>query len=454
MTARHYHSAAELAAREPAPLSWPAVSIAFLCVFTLIAPAGFITAMNLYLLLLVGLWWVASGLGGAARPCGPVAGGMRSPPAPARAGVRPLLWALLPFALAILAGLLTGLGADRYLYFKDAWYYSNPAAIIAVGFVLGRLLDDPRRGLRAFVIGGGLVAFLHVLIFVANPDLLAFKATEIRTVAGTGYYATGVALLLLVGWWGRWRDGLLLPPAWAATALLLCTASVVLSFSRTMMLMMVVGLLAMAGLLVRREGLRIGALVLAGALALGALNAAVDSSSPDARRSFIGKLARSTEELGVRDYRSRADINDNWRGFETYRAVDSWADGPPWQLVLGRGFGAQVDLGLFQNFTSDPRGAVRFIPVFHNGYVYLLVKTGLVGIALYLLAMGWLYRVGRRSAQAPGRSQMALQGRALQACVAVLLVTTWVISGAFNKFHMFPLLMLAGFLLAACTNDG
>ena len=39
---------------------WPAVSITFLCLFTLLAPVGFITGMNLYLLLLAGIGWLAT----------------------------------------------------------------------------------------------------------------------------------------------------------------------------------------------------------------------------------------------------------------------------------------------------------------------------------------------------------------------------------------------------------
>ncbi len=430
---RRYRTPTELAALPAPALTWPAVSIGFLCFSARFAPPAFISALNAYLLLLVGLCWVAS-----QRP--------HSPPR----DEQPLLWAVLPFAAALLVGLLGGLGADRYLVLKDAWYYANPAMILAVGYVLARLLDDPRRGLRAFVVGGSLVALLHVLIFALHPDLLAYQATQIRGVAGTGYYAAAAALILLAGWWGRWREGLLLPPFWAGAGLLLCTASVVLSFSRTMSVVVVVGLLAMAGFLVRREWLRVGAAALAGVLALLALNLVIDTSSTEAKRSFLGKLARSVDELEMRDF-SRGQIDDNWRGYETHRAVQTWSAGGPWQQVVGRGFGAQVDLGLFQNLSRNPRDAVRFIPVLHNGYAYVLVKTGLVGIALYLAALGWLYSVGRRQAQEPGRTQAALQGRALQACVAVLLVTSWVVSGVFNKFDLLAFTLLAGFLLAACT---
>lgn len=426
---RNFWSAAELAEMKPRALSWPAVSIALLCIITLIAPVGFVTGMNLYLLLLVGIGWVAT-----RRALDPT-----------------LVKAAAPFIAAIVLGMVAGIGANRYLFFKDAWYYSNPVIIIAVGFVLGRLLDNTKHGLRAFVIGGALVAVFHLSSFVTQPELILREATLIRAKAGTGYFATSLVTILAFGWWGRWRSALGLPPSFVALSLLLCSASAVLSFSRTMAMVVVLGVLAMRGFFARREWLRIGVLLVAGALSLAALEASVDTTSVDAKRSFIGKLARSAEEVAVQDYTDRASINDNWRGYETSRALDSWAQSGVLRQIFGQGFGAQVDLGLFQNLSNNPRAAVRFIPVFHNGYVYLLIKTGIVGVLLYLGALVWMYRVGRRTAAGPTSDPAALQGRALQGCVVVLGVSTWVVGGAFNKFDMFSFLMLIGYLLAART---
>jgi O-antigen ligase len=428
---RRYWSRNELALRAPRPLWWPAVSISFLCLFTLFAPAGFITGMNLYLLLLAGIGWLATRQ--------PIDG--------------TLVRALAPFVAAIVLGLVAGLGAERYLYLKDAWYYSNPAVVIAVGFVLGRLLNDVNRGLRAFVIGGTLVALFHLMSFVLHPELLMRQATQIRALTGTGYYATSLVVILLVGWWGRWRSALGLSPSFASLSLLLCSASTVLSFSRTMAMVVVLGVLAMAGFFARREWLRIGLFVAVLALGLAALQASVDTSSVQAKRSFIGKLARSADELSVQDYSNRLDINTNWRGYETSRALDSWKQAGVARQIFGQGFGAQVDLGLFQNLSTDSRSAVRFIPIFHNGYAYLLVKTGLVGVLLYLGALLWMYRVARRTAAGDPNDPATLRGRALQGCVVVLAVSTWVVAGAFNKFDMFSFLMLIGFLLAARARE-
>jgi hypothetical protein len=428
---RRYLTPAELASLRVDPVTWPTVSIALLCALAVMLPSGAITAMNLYFLLLAGLLAL-----------------LRRQPIDA-----PLktLWWL--FGTMIAVGLAAGVATadSMYEYFKDAWYVSNAVVIITVGFVLARLVDGTERGLRAFVIGGVLVALGHLMWFALHPQLLTFKATTIRAISGTGYYAAGLACLLLLLHWGRWREDLRLSGWAGGAALLLCGLSVVLSFSRTLTIVMLIGALAASGFFARREWLRVGLLLAALFVGLLVLRETVDTTSAEAKNSFVGKLARSLDELRPTERMSVKEINDNWRGYEAARAVATWRSGNAAQLLFGQGFGAQVDLGMFQNLTRNPRDAVRYIPIFHNGYVYVLVKTGLAGLALYVAALLVLYLQGRRHARSevPARRR---HGRLLQACALVFAFTTWVVAGAFNKFDLFAFLLMTGFLLATLTS--
>jgi hypothetical protein len=429
---RRHLSAVEIAAIQTDPISWPAVSIALLCCLAVVLPAGVVTGINLYFLALAALLVLLQRR-------------------PVDAPLKRLWWL---FGAMILVGLIAGLAhtSTPYLYFKDAWYVSNAVVITTVGFALARAMNNAARGLRAFVVAGVLVAVGHLMWFALNPQLLSFTATTIRSFTGTGYYAPGLACLLLLLHWGRWREDLRLGAGAASVTLVLCGLSVALSFSRTLMVVMLIGGLAVGGFFARREWLRLGLLIVMVISVLVVLQDTVDTTSVQAKHSFVGKLARSLDELETTERMSKRQIDDNWRGYETARGLATWRSGNAAQLLVGQGFGAQVDLGLFQNLTRNPRDAVRYIPVFHNGYIYVLVKTGLVGLLLYAAALASIYVHGRRHACADDPAQRR-HGRLLQCCAVVFAFTTWVVGGAFNKFDMFAFLLMTGFLLATLSRQ-
>lgn len=186
--------------------------MALLCLAALLLPLGLVTALNVYLVALATLVMLARRQG--------------LPP-----GLGPVLW---PFVALIALAFLRGLGAETYIFLRDGWYFSNPLLVLLVGFVLGRQVDDAAKGLRAVVVAGTLVALLHLLWFVLFPQLLALRASEVRSVTGSGYFAPVVAVLILLAHAGHWRGGLRLAPAWAWPLLFINLASTGLAFSRTL----------------------------------------------------------------------------------------------------------------------------------------------------------------------------------------------------------------------------
>jgi hypothetical protein len=393
-------------------------------------PPSFLSAMNMYLLALAVVIGLAS-----------------------RTGVEPTVAkALLPFGIIIAIGVGVGVGADRYLVLKDGWYVSNPAVTIAAGYVFWRAKPDLARGLRAFVIGGTIVAAYRLSVFGLHPDLLELDAASIRQAVGTGNYAPALALTILCAHWRNWRDALRLP-TWIGWPLLaLCGAGVGMSFSRTMLAVAAGGVLVSMGFLARRQWIRVGALLLAALIAFGLMRATVDIDSNAAQRSFVGKLARSLDELVVSDYSDFRSININWRGYETSRALQAYANGTPLEWLVGQGFGAQVDLGLFMPLgvgSSGERELVRFVPILHNGYAYLLVKGGMIAVLLFLMSLALLLKVASEKADFHDDKRVRAASRIMQASVITIAFTTYVVSGAFNKLDMFPYLLAIGFLLGA-----
>lgn len=347
-------------------------------------------------------------------------------------------------------GFVTGRGADLYEYFKDAWYIFNPVLVMLTGYVLYSMKPDLGRGLRAFVIAGLLVALWQLRGYVIEPSLIELPATQIRRVIGTGSYVPVVGLVILLVFVGKWRSVLKLPSWLAAVMLVVMTLAVAGVFSRTALVVVGIGLAALVGCFGRGEWWRVGVpavlLVLAGFLA----QLYVDTESDQALQSFGGKMARTLQELTVGDGIAARDINLNFRAYETGRVLDQFAAGSIPAMLFGQGFGATVDLGITMPLQVTETGfrGVRHIGIFHNGYVYLLTKVGIVGLLLYVAVLVYLYTVGRARAALPFSEIDSATGRLFQFGVVTLAATTYFIAGMFNRGDMFPVLLLTGFLLA------
>lgn len=414
----------------PAPM-WPTVSLALLLPLMVLLPLGLLTALNAYLALL-----------GAALVLGSH-----------QAWPRPLLWALGPFVGLLLVAGLRGAGAPAYDYFRDAWYIGNPALCLVVGWVLAARTAEPARGLRAFVVGGSLVALLHLQWVVRHPELLSFTATQVRTAIGSGYFAPVLALTVLLAHAGRWQVDLRLAPGVAWPLLFLNAASLALAYSRTLTVVFAVGALAALGFFARQEIRRVAVLAL---LVLGLVlivRSVIEPDSVQARTTFVGKFGRVFEELRVTQQLNPGEIEANWRGYETARALQHWGAGGPTRWLLGDGLGAHVDMGLFISLNRKARDTVRFIPTFHNGYAFLLVKAGALGFVLHSALLVGIYLLGRRRAATAPSPVQQRQGRLLQACAVTLAMASAIWFGTFHKSDLLPVLLLSGFLLQTLTRD-
>jgi hypothetical protein len=224
-------------------------------------------------------------------------------------------------------------------------------------------------------------------------------------------------------------------------------AAVALSFSRTMILGVLLGLLIRT---LFNRGWFLGVVVfLALIIGAGAMLAQVAMLGDGLVGSLMLKVTRSLVELFPQDAQSQTDLNLNWRGFESLMGLKAFLSGSDLQRIMGQGFGATVDLGLVMQLGG--RDFDR-IPVLHNGYVYLLVKTGFSGFALYLL---WLVLLGIRAVRSAVRSDLAnaLAGRVLLSAVVYTAAATLVVTGAFNKLDGYPLTLVMGCMLY-CSRPG
>ena len=410
------------AVEEELRLNWPVV-LYFICLAVASLLGGVpTTVLMLMFMFLVLCYWI-----------------------PASGKLPPLLdKLLLPFSALLVVGSLGLYENPKYDFFKDVWYVGKPMLCMTVGFVLMWNLRDLRRLLRIFVVVGAVVSVFHIIRFIQNPDLLSLSANDMRNAAGRGYMIPVVAVGALLAAWkldyklfpfGRLVD---------AALMILCLASIGLSMSRVIALSLLLLLAAVLGIINFTDRKRVIKVVLAVVIGFSVLMLVPKPLYIGQNATFVEKVLFSLQEMEVRDYHSIVDINTRWRGYETARALNTYSSGEYWQYLTGRGFGTSVDLGLYMPMGGE---LIRFAPILHNGYIYLLVKTGVLGILIYLLFLTSIVRVGNACIRLEGRESL-YTGRLLVGVVVVLAASTFVVSGPFNKQTMIPVEIFLGALVA------
>lgn len=345
-----------------------------------------------------------------------------------------LVWPL--FAVLIIGSLGVFDHESRHI-FRDVAYALTPITLIFIGYWIAG--DEGMWPLifKVMATFAFVFATVHLSAFVLNPALLSAEADVLRATVGT----TGdlVVLALLLGLF-QFRFGIInlfpkLFPRFIALPVLL--ASFVLSFSRTQFVVALILILSLWGLLTKLNIRMIISVV----LLIVAFFAITISTPENEVGTFRSKLINSFSEMTVSDYRNMQDINTNWRGFETYRALATFSSGDVLQQIFGQGFGSLVDLGYYQELAGRD---YRFIPITHNGYVYILLKTGIVGLLLYVVF--YMKVIGSAMHYSDSlSSESNILALLLLGCVLSLVSTMFVVGGM-AEMHNSEIVLLLGYL--------
>ena len=355
---------------------------------------------------------------------------------------------LLIFPLLLLCVMLHGVyDHPASAFFKDIWYFTLSIVYLSFGYLTFERVGQWQRFLQPMLVaGGGIAVYSLVNAAVHRNDLASASSVDAyREVTGTGTFIPMLPLILVLllrraqlpaGGLERWKT-------MRVFFYITSTAAILITFSRTHILMLAAGALCT---LQFRSAVRrvlgsggIGMAVMLAVLGAGGYYAATASSGP--LSMFMNKVVNSSSEVKVRAYETFADINNIWRGFEAYRAEKTYLGYSTGDNIFGGGGGALVDLGIAMQLSSTQ--AFKYIPITHNGYMYLLVKTGVAGLCLFALFLAQLLLTAWKALRL--RTPPAtLAGLALLWTPLVIAATQGVITGIFNKGELMPVLFLTG----------
>lgn len=150
--------------------------------------------------------------------------------------------------------------------------------------------------------------------------------------------------------------------------------AVMLAFSRTMILFFV-SLCAVGLVKHTKQIFKIFVVILLGILLITQI-------SPGVIESYGTKISHSFQEISSsQPVWNETAIVQNWRGYEVYCAKQEYRRFTLLEQILGRGFGATVDVGDYAYLVTSE----DTLPYLHNGYYTTLIKNGILGIVLIVL---------------------------------------------------------------------
>ena len=132
-----------------------------------------------------------------------------------------------------------------------------------------------------------------------------------------------------------------------------------------------------------------------------------------------------------------------WRAFESYKALELFKKSSIINQVFGGGFGKTIDLGA----TFELKGAdFNSIVILHNGYLHILLKTGIIGLTAIVLFYLKIIKdnifVRRNDSDKKTFLKKIILGMSL-----ILVSMTVVVSGLLNVGGMFGFIIIFGFLI-------
>jgi hypothetical protein len=341
---------------------------------------------------------------------------------------------LLFLVAPMVVGLVNSYHFSSFSVGKDLYYLSIPVMLIIMGYCLFSVISLEKL-FKVFLIAGILFTFKKVYYsfkFIGVEAL--FDPIAARYVSGfLGNPAPALAIGLLFAQFMYLRKSI--TTSRLVTFGLVNLFGVYMMASRAYLLFVASFFFWYAIVLLKSQPRR---LFLYSSACLFLIIIIINIKNSD--NFFTDKLANSLSELSVDDYSTEADINQKYRGFEAFMALKTYSDGSFSFKIFG-GLGRLVDLETYVSLNDE---GMRYIPILHNGFLYMLVKTGILGLVSYLLFFLTSIRSNYRYLSAKGQIQNMVAFVNLSIIVS-LFFSTYIVFGLFN-LEMSSYILMIGYL--------
>lgn len=331
-----------------------------------------------------------------------------------------------------------------FQFFKDVFHFIKPLTGILVGYLLVRKINDFSTFIKSIIYLGIFSAIIHFIIILFYSNL--GSVSGIREF-GKDNYLELFSLMFLVFYKKFQGKKMFQNPFIHKVIVLVLLLSFMLYLSRTMIVLAIVILFSIYGYnKITINTIKIFSLLCVSVILLYTylFSVKIDRNGKGIE-SFLYKIKIAPEEIFTPkiDKNNHQKLWDHWRAYEALRAF-ALMEQKPGSLYIGTGYGSLVNLKFYAPLTGEKAG-MKYISDLHNGYVYILYKTGIISLFIYLF---FLFKLYKRAYLKPTFSKVFISAFGI-----IYLFSTLTITGVFNARDII-IILLGGFLFFDSQNKG
>ena len=284
---------------------------------------------------------------------------------------------------------------NLYDIIRDISYFIKPIVGLLIGYQCFRSKDNNFFLTTIYV--ALVISIIHFAL-LAN----AFMTYNINYVHQIRYYGgyfsdfETYAVIILIF---HKKFQLNLSTRERITLLSIIGVSLCLYLARTNMIQFIIISCGLFGLyqLSKKKIIIISALILCGIFSYKIIYDMNPSRTATGFENFLFKIKNAPKEIYdpyvVNDDSHR--FHDNFRSYETKITILQILNKEDGGLWFGNGFGAIVNYGT--TIHTNDATQVKYSPILHNGYTTVFLKTGIIGLIIYLASMFYLSFLGEKT---------------------------------------------------------
>lgn len=346
------------------------------------------------------------------------------------------------FIAILIISIIVGLFFNHKLYYiiRDVTYLLKPISGLILGYQL--FSNKIKNPFQFIVYAGVAIACYH--LFLVFYGILIDGARTVREIREHGGYFNDFEVYTLIILLFNKKLELGFSKKRNQLFILILALSSFFYLARTNFIQFIILFIAMKELLVLNlKTLKyFGSaffIVIIGYLAILSYNPTRNGKGFD---EFLYKIKIiPTEAFSTKINRDDwKDFHDNYRSYENIRTIEQLSYNNSY--VFGEGSGSKVDLKQ-KVYLGDM--FLRYISILHNGYMTVLLKTGIVGLLIYLLSIFYFFALKKPKDPTLKNIYYLFIGTGI-----FLIISNWVFMGFYNLLDTKSLLI--GFLFAYKNN--